>query len=638
MLDCTPENLSAEVTASIDLRKPSISAYERIKVGYARSRQGDKPMDGTLPENPAYEYLSLMIPTIAFDNPRVRVKTRRPGRQKPVAKAMELGINRWVVDTQYRSHSVRMAYDMAMFMGASIVTETAQDRYGHGAEDEAALPTWPVVDRIPPHRFAMDPLASHWHEARWLGHMVIWDKDDLLEEAKEPDSGWDAEMVRQLAEETGLKDAGRPNDAANRAPKRGEVVCWEVWVPEYTEKGWPGPDEGFHGGIFTVVLGQAPKDGQEAQKDGKTKTSELAWVRKPRPFYGPRWGPYTVYGAYHEPDSPTPLAPLMAVAAQMEDLNDHARSVARSSTMYKRGVIIDSPDKKLINNIKSTPDGYVFSGAGVEPDNIIQFEIGGVTEQQLNQFGIVKSRLDRMLAMADAQRGAVTGKGTATENTIADEASGKRLAFLKQQFTDATARELRTIAWFMYHDDRVVFPLGEDAAQELGAPPQADLHFHGGDVTDDGGSTERGSGATFDDLELDIEPYSMEHTSEGVLQTRMLQGVQMVTELLPMVREYPEVQWRDVFAQVGDALNNPSMQDWVDFDKAQQMAAQMGAQVPGQPQQATPMMGKQAGAVGGGAAPMPSLPTQAMNKPVQASQRNTGASKTAGMSAARSAV
>lgn len=621
MYEWNPDNCTAELAASLDLRKPSIQAYERLKVAYARSRDnGDRAAGASLPENPAYEYLSLMVPTLAFDNPRVRCATRRPGSQRDVAKAMKFGLDRWVVDVGYRDHTVRMAYDAAFYMGASIVSQQSQPRYGEGKIDPST-PTWPTVDRIPPHRLAIDPLAAHWSEARWMAHATIWDKGSLEAAAKEKGEDWNKEVVAQLTADAGLKGLGRPDDALNRVPRRNEVVLWEFWVPEYSEDGWPGPDEGYHGGILTVVPNQT------AGKDGAN------WVRKPRPYYGPRWGPYTVYGAYMEPDSSTPLAPLMAVSSQIEDLNDHARSIGRSCTTYKRLVLVDSTNPKLVNALKSTPDTYVVPVQGLDANAVIPIEVGGVTDQQLQQYGIVKGRLDRILAMGDPQRGVVKGGSTATENTIADEATGKRLAYLKQQFADAVTHELRTVAWFMYHDDRVVFPLGQEAGIEMGMGENAEPWFHGGD-------TNRESGATFDDLELEIEPYSMEHTSESVLQTRILQGVQLVTQLAPMVPQMPWVDWKTLLGQVGDALNNPSFGDAIDVDMAlkmgQQMMQQGGMGAPGGAKPTDrPMLAKQAGAAGGGVAPMPQLPQNAGNMKQPASRRNNGSSKAAATVAAK---
>jgi glycosidase len=54
------------------------------------------------PENTYYEYVSLMIPKLIFDNPRVQVNSRKPGPVNDVATALRYGLNRWVRDCVLR--------------------------------------------------------------------------------------------------------------------------------------------------------------------------------------------------------------------------------------------------------------------------------------------------------------------------------------------------------------------------------------------------------------------------------------------------------------------------------------------------------------------------------------------------------
>lgn len=591
MFKCEPQNLIDEVKADLDIRKPELEILRRQRAAFSRREAGRGRM--AMPENPAFEYLSYLAPTLAYDNPKVLTKTRRPGSQRQVAIAMMAGLNRWVVDSDYQTHLMRMAYDFAFYHGASITSHLWKD--GEYPDKDTGRPTrgsiaWPVVDRVSPHRFAVDPLCAHWSEARWMGHATFWDKEDIKDRAKDEKSGWNAKAIEALCTTGEGSSRGRPERAEGRVPERDEIVCWELWVPEYTEDKWAGPDEGVHGGMFTVALDQA--------------TGAITdWLRKPRPFYGPRWGPYSVFGAYVDPDCPMPLGPLGIVYQQIDDLNDHARSIARSCTTYKRLILVDAGSKKLANVLKSTPDSFVVPVEGLKKDDVIQVEVGGVTDQQLSQYSIVKTRLDRMLAMQDAQRGTVTGRGTATENSIADEASSKRMAHLKRQFTKASIRELRTVGWGMYHNDRVIFPVGGEASQEMGG---GDAFFFGGDTKD-------GSGVTYDDLELDIEPYSAEYTSEALLQTRTMQGAQFVIETAPMIPQTPWLDWKDLYQQVGNAINIPNLSDAVNVEMAMKMAGGQSPFPGGQPILARQLgrADRSRGGAGGrplNVAPMPQLP------------------------------
>jgi hypothetical protein len=159
------------------------------------------------------------------------------------------------------------------------------------------------------------------------------------------------------------------------------------------------------------------------------------------------------------------------------------------------------------------------------------------------------------------------------------------------------------VAWYLYHDDDIQFPLGEEAAEELGM----------GEPWFEGGSFEDGSGATFDDLELEIEPLSMERVSEGMIQRRTLEGIQLIGSLVPMMVQAPFVQWPEVINSLGEALNMPDLGDWVDMGMLKKLSQAGYAQ-----QASKPMLSRQAGTnppqgrqrpQGGGAVPgQPQLP------------------------------
>ena len=104
----------------------------------------------------------------------------------------------------------------------------------------------------------MDPLALSANESRYMGHMWIRDKKDLVEEAKN-DPSWNSEAVEQLTEGSGISDAGRNKQAEEKTPTRNEVVGYDVWVPEVQHNDVIGPEDGFHGTIYTVSVGQSER-------------------------------------------------------------------------------------------------------------------------------------------------------------------------------------------------------------------------------------------------------------------------------------------------------------------------------------------------------------------------------------------
>jgi hypothetical protein len=571
MIDVNPKNLLEEIQGAEQFRDAHIEGMadqvERFHGPFYNDNRGEFS-----PENHYYEYLSLMVPRLVFDNPRVTVSSRRTGTQGDVATAIRHGINRWGRDSRLRELLSRVATDTLFSFGVVLTSQTENEQVSSNRDVVGtSKPVWPTCDRVPQNRFFIDPAAASPQEARFMGHKWVRDKDDLLELAKtETDAGWNAGVIEELAATAAHDELpDRPQDV----PDRAEIVAYEIWVPEIELDESPGSTEGFHGTIYTLGVAEN-SEGEKAD-----------FIREPRPYYGPRWGPYTFFGIYTVPNRVFPLSPLAAVEGQIQDLNAQAIASTTSAGQYKKLVMVDSADPTLAQRLRDAPDSYVLPVNGLDRAKFVNAEVGGTTNQQLQYLQVARDRLDRNSGVQEAQRGNVTGEGTATEVQVAAEASSLRVNFIKQQFQDGVIRMLRSVAWFMYYDDRVEFPLGEEAANELG---MIDPWLQGGDHDPE-------SGATFDDLELEIEAYSMERTNEGLFQKRAMEAFQLVTQTAEMIPGTPWIKWPKVFELLGDALNFPKLSEMVDMGVAAQAAqAQWGDDQP----QNQPMMKGQVGSAG----------------------------------------
>ncbi len=586
MINTSPENLLVEIQSSETLRDQHLEDFDDQVKRYVGPHWRAGSMDSDYyPENHAYEYLSLMVPKIVLDNPRVRVTTRRPGSQGQVAEALRHGLNRWSRDSHLSRLLIRLAVDMLFNYGVGITTQEPQKHMRHGDTKR-----WPQCYRIPQKLFFMDYLARHTSEARYMGHKVRRDKEDLLRlAAKHPGQGWVPWAIEELVTDNDDELSKANRERSITANPRGEVTYWEMWIPEAQLKGYP-ESAGYHGSIWTLSE-QMPSRGRETWFTDEVadapsgETSSATFIREPRPFYGPRTGPYTHFGVYTVPDHAMMLSPLTAVQGQTDDLNQHVQAASHADAQYKRLIFVDNMDKKLMQRVKDAGDLFVVPVTGLREGTrqIVSTELGGSSPQQWDMIAQKRERLDRNSGIFDAQRGMVAGRGTATEVAVADQSSSARMSFIEHQFQDGTARMLSNVAWYMYHDDRVEFPLGPEAAESMG---MVEPWFKGG-------IEREGSGASYDDLELEIEPYSMTRTTEGLQQKRTMEMVQMVTSMAPMIPQMPWVNWREVMKKLGNALNFPELEDVIDLQVAAKFAGQEMPQDKGQPR-----LGKDAGAVG----------------------------------------
>lgn len=583
-MDLSARKLYEEYRASAAVRDTYLERSPQRKRRFTGPYHGpnDLSSDADFPlEAHDFEYLSLVAPRIVFDNPRVRVTTTLPASMGAIARGLQHSLNRLIMDTEICDPLTLLAFDSLSLWGFGIVEfepwkGVASEVEHVGQMHGKGQPWRPVLRHKTAKEAFWDHQAKRWQDRRFTGHLFARTKEDLLREATDnPESGWIAEAIREAAVDSHLEELGyEQRDLRDR----GLIVGVQMWVPGKLPRGSKvGPEDGFHGTIFTL--------GVSAPGAGKPKAQML---RKPMPFFGPPDGPYELFGMYPVTDETFPLSPCVATEVQVEDLNDHVTAASHSAAQYKRLVFVDARDPGLIDSIKKDPDMFVVPVNGLDKQKVVQVELGGITQEQITYIGMARERLDRATAMQDAQRGNVTGAGTATENQIADQASETRMGFLKKRFTAQAARCLKKMAWYIYHSNKFAIPLGAEGAAELGQAPQmiqgpmgpvaipAEPWFHGGYFF-------QKTGLSFEHLELKIEPYSMERTSEALQMARMQQAIQLSTTIAPIVPMNPHVRWKLLFQMIADTNNMPELAELIDFDMAAKLGGQMMA-LPGQAQ------------------------------------------------------
>lgn len=529
------------------------------------------------PENFGHEYVSLVLPRIIHDTPKFRVRLGDPTLDLMVGKRLQIAVNRWSRIVKLRRTLERIATDMLFSYGVAL---TVSEPRAEARQIDGRDPYLPRVYRISPDRFFIDPAATSVEDARYMGHCYAIDKDDLLERAA-ADPTWDMASIEALAANTDLDEVRKPKD--RDIEDRKELAVYEIWVPEISQPLAEAADELLgqgmvNGTIYTLVKARGNAD------DGKFE----GYLREPIPYFGPRTGPYTVFGVYTVPDDPYPLSPLMAVQSQVVDLNSHLSSVRSSAAAYKRLVMVDSRNSKLAQDIKDSPHDYILLSESLDKDKVVNLEIGGITQQQVQYSQIAQDRLDRVSGIHDAMRGNIQGSATATEVAVAESSATMRMAHLKRQFQDAVDDMARGVLWFMWHDDRVAFPLGREGVEAL---LESDPKFVGG----------IGMGG-WEDLEVQVDAYSMERVSEALVQKRALELLQITTSVAQGMATMPFVKWREILSVVGDSLNMPHLADMIDQNAMAQMMQQQAA----------------AAQPAGGMGPMPSGgggPTNAMGEP-----------------------
>jgi hypothetical protein len=634
-LDISPTGLWTEIDAAERARDRHLAGFAEQIANYHGPHYVQSEVGEVAPENHAFEYLSLTVPRCVADNPRTRVGSRRGGLAGVISEGMRHSLDRWARDSDVQTEISMCVRDMLARWGCSIVTQEPDAR----ASDTDDPPYWPVFTRLSPHHVFWDAAALQLEQCRLIGHKYARDKDDLLELARSKrgkEEGWNAEVIEELVLGMGVDELGRPK--GSESLMREEVVLYEVWVPENQIDG-KDPKDGYHGTIYT--LSPSYRGDQEGVTEEGAKL-----IREPQAYYGPRWGPYQIWGSYTVPDSTFPLGQLTATEHQTRELNSVANGMSVANSQYKRMVLVDDTDPDLQEKLEKSGQDYVVPIGGLAEKagrNVVPIEMAGLSEHMLAYSGLVRDRLDRVSGIHDAQRGVVTGRGTATEVSAASEASEVRTSWAQKMARKGGERALSTVGWYLYEDDRVFMELGPEAASDMGV--ERPLWFGGRDYE---AALQKHTGLPkalaeevaamlpekppFDDLELEIEMYSMTRVSEAQQKQDILGFSQLVANVAQLIPQTPFIDWGLIFKSIATSMHKPELGEIVDMQAAAQQRATEQTEAAAQTQLGRSRTTGEGGGAGPPikAPPKPQAPARLTGNTAAFAQRNTTAREGAG--------
>ncbi len=612
-LNISPTNLWRETQAALSNTRAHLPSYTRQVAQYYGKHYYQNGVTETHVdsrtsmriENHSHDWLSTVLGRMVYDNPAAKVGTRRPQMQREEAILAHHALNRWIKDRRFVDEFELCARDQQFNWGVALVSmepipDARPDEYVGGVDANvkartAGVPWSPSFYRISQRRYFWDPLAASARECRYQGHIWTRTKASMLAEAEEyPDRGWNVELIKSISADADehAKDLGREDAKKIETPERDEVVGVTIWVKDRQIDGKRREDN-FYGTLYTIALdpvtAAGPGKSQEEHWDkirkeisadgGKYRTQ---YLREPQAFYGPPSGPYAVGAVYTVPDDAAGLGPITVAQEAADELNLVSAANTRSAKRWKRGVVVGGPDKKVAGRIKSSEHDSVFYASGFDKSHVAEYQAGGLDPQGLEQEQRMTEKLQRSQGLSDAQRGQVTGRGSATEVYEASQAGNARMDFIEKKVYRFAQNILDKALWYIWHSNKVVIQLGPDAAEELGYEPEWVMDENGfsqqiqPEIEYRGGPAEDGVQETaYEDLELTIEPYSMQRPDEAQQKADALAWANFVLTAAPMVRQFPELEWNSIFESAAKAFNQADGAAMIDVKKSQEIGAMM---------------------------------------------------------------
>lgn len=529
-------------------------------------------------ENHAFQWLDVISSQVIAGHPRWLTRSRTTDRGKSEAVAIRYGLNRWSVDVGLKKTLRKLFVDLAFRRACALI----RNRPAPG--NDMGLPNGPAqrpdVVRLSLMQYLYDTMVSEYSERRWEGHKSIWDLEVLLEHGEDhPKEGWRLDVLRRLEPGAGQDKMEEIRPKREQAAERPEVLLYEVYVAEEQTRDDLGPKDGFNGTIHTyayadegTLTGQRPATAKktrrsflERDREGSRDNQDIGTggfleVRDPRPAFCPPWGFYVFGGMHYVPDEAEPLSQFVAIEAELRALNVRSSTIHEAFAAYKNLLLVRNRDSSLPHKIKNGRHNHVIPVNGYQRGDADSFEVGGPTDTMFAMHRFDQEGFQRRTGLSDAGQGFTNPDVTATADTIAAGGFNSRTNHVRDVWGDFLVDIGRTSAWCMYMDDDVLFPLGEDAAKELG---MKEPWFAGGQSPDH----------SFEDCELDIDPISMVRVDEARNQALALQQANLLKDVAMAMPTTPFVDWPEVMNDIGEAFGRPEWGERINYQMAQQMGA-----------------------------------------------------------------
>ena len=472
-----PEDIAAIGTRIKNTDEPRFARFfkvreyviKKLKGGYLGEQTPDFSRAAAA-TNDVLEFMANLESDLAFQLPEAEVYTSKSGAAYAAARGAHHALNRWMEDTRYELQIRQSATNY--MVGYSVRCRYLAPKDHDGEID------WPISMELMSQRFGWDTDAPHFNDKEYAYQVHEDYQHDLLERAKEenkslkPDDPgyWNVALIEQIKDSPPAEGLLEQIKGTQR-PTDGKVAWFDIYLAkaDATELLTGKEKERahlYHGVMLTVV--SDPGGGGE-RKPGFRE------IRKARPYFGPKQGPYTLIGMQAIPDESIPASVLLLTIGQSIEFNSIVAANNKAARSYANLIFVD--DKRLAQLIESGKHQTVYYKAKLDEHSVQNIQKGGLTEQELTQEERAERIYYRSVGLTDAERGASEGGITATQDAIVSGAATKRRDGQVNTFHLGIEEDLAGILWLLYNTDTVIVEQGPEAVDEF--KEQAPVFFGG---------------------------------------------------------------------------------------------------------------------------------------------------------------
>jgi len=463
--------------------------------------------------------------SLAANNPQVLVSTPR-SESIAFARRFEINLNKLISDMALDQTFRAIVLDAFFCLGCGVVMMRDTDTRFHGMlegeEDVWIDPGQPWFNRVSIDDLILDMPAKELSKMRYCGHRYRADYEKVM---NEPGYSKKAKALLRPTQRSHHDSTGAARDIASESGSAEDddlkdmVWLMDVWIAE-------------NNSIVTMACDQDIEP-----------LIEREWT-------GSQAGPYKFLSLGDTPDNIIPTSPAINLKG-MHDLQNRLHRRMEADSDAHRIVQVYPPgmenDANALRN--AGRNDWV---KGVSPEQIKQFEMGGVDQRDMALATFLQTTYDRMAGNLQAMGGLGAQAGTVGQEELIHGQLSRNVADMRTSVVNFAATCILDLGRLMW----------EDQTLEL----QTSMPVGNSGIQVDSSWTPDYRMGEFEDYEFRVEPYSMVFKTPQQHLQEYFQVLQQIAPLWPMFQASGATLNAQVLVkEMARLLNKPEIEQLITF-------------------------------------------------------------------------
>lgn len=530
MFDLSNKEKRSRLYKAIKASRDALLPFRRVRTelikDYVGSWYSESGADNKTLVNLINQTCRIYAVTLAANNPQALVSTPRSD-SIPFARRFEVNLNKLISDMSLDQTFRSIVMDAFFCLGCGVVMMRDTNTRFHGlleSEEDVWLdPGQPWFNRVSLDDLILDMPAKELTKMRYCGHRYRADFEKVMDEP-----GYNPKAKAKLKPSNrqhhdsvdAARDIASEHGNAQDDDLKDMVWLQDIWIPE-------------NNSIVTLACDQEDIE----------PLIERDWV-------GSQDGPYKFLSLGDTPDNVIPTSPAMNLKG-MHDLQNRLHRRMEEDSDAHRVVNVYPPGMEDDANRLRTSERNSWV-RGQSPDQIKQFEMGGVDQRDMALATFLQTEYDRFAGNLQAMGGLGPQASTVGQEEIVHGQLSKNVADMRLAVVNFAANCILDLGRLMWEDQtlelRTSMPVGNSGIQVRS------------DWTPDYRVGE------FEDYDFRVEPYSMVFKTPQQHLQEYFQVLQQIAPLWPMFQASgATLNVQVLVKEMARLMNKPEIEQLITF-------------------------------------------------------------------------